>query len=134
MKVALVASIKGGPGKITVGANLGAFCAYAGIHTLLIDLDNRPSLSSFYNLSYEALGGTYQLITFNGAQRKDASGSPGDSDGIWNWSKTWSTGCIPDDDSARKWRVVLVAIGSREACIHLVVHHRCSNCWGPVEF
>ena len=62
MKVAAVVSTKGGPGKTTVGANLGAFCADAGIRTLLIDLE---SLSSFYNLSHEAPGGTYQLITSN---------------------------------------------------------------------
>lgn len=65
MKVAAVVSTKGGPGKTTVGANLGAFCADAGVRTLLIDLDNQPSLSSFYNLSHEAPGGTYQLITSN---------------------------------------------------------------------
>jgi cellulose biosynthesis protein BcsQ len=46
MKVAAVVSTKGGPGKTTVGVNLGAFCADAGIRTLLIDLDNQPSLSS----------------------------------------------------------------------------------------
>jgi chromosome partitioning related protein ParA len=61
MKVAAVVSTKGGPGKTTVGANLGASCADAGVRTLLIDLDNQPSLSSFYNLSHEAPGGTYQL-------------------------------------------------------------------------
>lgn len=65
MKVVAVVSTKGGPGKTTVGANLGAFCADAGVRTLLIDLDNQPSLSSFYNLSHEAPGGTYQLITSN---------------------------------------------------------------------
>jgi chromosome partitioning related protein ParA len=56
MKVAAVVSTKGGPGKATVGANLGAFCADAGVRTLLIDLDNQPSLSSFYNLAYDAPG------------------------------------------------------------------------------
>lgn len=57
MKVAAVVSTKGGPGKTTVGVNLGAFCADAGIRTLLIDLDNQLSLSSFYALSHEALDG-----------------------------------------------------------------------------
>lgn len=33
MKVAAVVSTKGGPGKTTVGANLGAFCADAGLRT-----------------------------------------------------------------------------------------------------
>ncbi len=65
MKVTAVVSTKGGPGKTTVGVNLGAFCADAGIRTLLIDLDNQPSLSSFYALSHEAPGGTYQLIANN---------------------------------------------------------------------
>ena len=46
MKVTAVVSTKGGPGKTTVGVNLGAFCADAGIRTLLIDLDNQLSLSS----------------------------------------------------------------------------------------
>ena len=58
MKVAAVVSTKGGPGKTTVGANLGAFCADAGVRTLLIDLDNQPSLTSFYNLAHEAPGDT----------------------------------------------------------------------------
>lgn len=65
MKIAAIVSTKGGPGKTTVGANLGAFCADAGLRTLLIDLDNQPSLSSFYALSHEALGGTSQLIANN---------------------------------------------------------------------
>ncbi|OHW40804.1 hypothetical protein BHC62_14430 [Pseudomonas sp. 06C 126] len=65
MKIAAIVSTKGGPGKTTVGANLGAFCADAGLRTLLIDLDNQPSLSSFYALSHEAPGGTYQLIANN---------------------------------------------------------------------
>lgn len=65
MKIAAVVSTRGGPGKTTVGANLGAFCADAGLRTLLIDLDNQPSLSSFYALSHEATGGTYQLIANN---------------------------------------------------------------------
>ncbi|AZF06441.1 ParA family protein [Pseudomonas sp. R5-89-07] len=65
MKVTAVVSTKDGPGKTTVGVNLDAFCADAGVRTLLIDLDNQPSLSSFYNLSHEAPVGTYQLITSN---------------------------------------------------------------------
>lgn len=65
MKIAAIVSTKGGPGKTTVGANLCAFCADAGLRTLLIDFDNQPSLSSFYALSHEAPGGTYQLIANN---------------------------------------------------------------------
>jgi len=65
MKIASVLSTKGGPGKTTVTANLGAFCADSNIRTLLIDLDTQPSLSSFYSLDSEAPGGTYQLISQN---------------------------------------------------------------------
>ncbi|MGV8919323.1 MAG: ParA family protein [Pseudomonas sp.] len=65
MKIAAVVSTKGGPGKTTVSANLGAFCADANIRTLLIDLDTQPSLSSFYRIEHEAFGGTYQLIAQN---------------------------------------------------------------------
>lgn len=36
MKIAAVLSTKGGPGKTTVRASLGAFCADSGLRTLLI--------------------------------------------------------------------------------------------------
>lgn len=65
MKIATVVSTKGGPGKTTVTANPGAFCADSNLRTLLIDLDTQPSLSSFYRLDHEAPGGTYQLIAKN---------------------------------------------------------------------
>ncbi|RRV04565.1 ParA family protein [Pseudomonas sp. v388] len=65
MKIATIVSTKGGPGKTTVTANLGAFCADANLKTLLVDLDTQPSLSSFYRLDHEAPGGTYQLIAQN---------------------------------------------------------------------
>jgi chromosome partitioning related protein ParA len=65
MKIASVISTKGGPGKTTVTANLGAFCAEANLRTLLVDLDTQPSLSSFYRLEHEAPGGTYELISQN---------------------------------------------------------------------
>jgi len=65
MKIASVISTKGGPGKTTVTANLGAFCADSNLRTLLIDLDTQPSLSSFYRIDNEAPGGTYQLIAQN---------------------------------------------------------------------
>jgi chromosome partitioning related protein ParA len=53
VKSASVISTKGGPGKTTVTANPGAFCADSNIRTLLIDLDTQPSLSSFYRISDE---------------------------------------------------------------------------------
>jgi chromosome partitioning related protein ParA len=65
MKIASVISTKGGPGKTTVTANLGAFCAESNLRTLLVDLDTQPSLSSFYRLEHEAPGGTYELIAQN---------------------------------------------------------------------
>lgn len=65
MKTVSIVSTKGGPGKTTVTANLGAFCADSNIRTLLIDLDTQPSLSSFYRLDHEAPGGTFELIAHN---------------------------------------------------------------------
>lgn len=66
MKIASVVSTKGGTGKTTSAANLGAFCADAGLRTLLLDLDPvQPSLSSFYSISDEAQGGIYDLLAFN---------------------------------------------------------------------
>lgn len=65
MKIASIVSTKGGPGKTTVTANLGAFCADSNLRTLLIDLDTQPSLSSFYRLEHEAPGGTFELIAHN---------------------------------------------------------------------
>ena len=66
MKIASVISTKGGTGKTTSSANIGAFCADAGLRTLLIDLDPvQPSLSSYYQLVKEAQGGIYDLLAFN---------------------------------------------------------------------
>ncbi len=48
MKVAAVVSTKGGPGKTTVGANLGAFCADACHWTLLIVNNEMPPRSAFF--------------------------------------------------------------------------------------
>jgi CO dehydrogenase nickel-insertion accessory protein CooC1 len=73
MKIASVLSTKGGSGKTTATANLGAFCADSNIRTLLIDLDTQPSLSSFYRLESEAPGGTYQLISQNAAKASSLS-------------------------------------------------------------
>jgi len=58
-------STKGGVGKSTTAANLGAFCADAGKRVLLIDLDAQPTLSSYYRLEYEAPGGIYELVGAN---------------------------------------------------------------------
>lgn len=65
-KIVAIGSGKGGVGKTTTAANLGAACADAGIRTLLIDLDPaQPSLSSYYTLGHEAPGGIYDLLTFS---------------------------------------------------------------------
>lgn len=65
MQVLSVISTKGGVGKTTVAANLGAFIADAGLRILLIDLDIQPTLSSYYQLSHIATSGIYGLISTN---------------------------------------------------------------------
>ena len=52
MQVVSIISTKGGVGKTTVAANLGAFIADAGLRVLLLDLDMQPTLSSYYCLLY----------------------------------------------------------------------------------
>ena len=52
LKTTSAISTKGGTGKTTKCANLGAFCADAGLRTLLIDLGPvQPSLSSYFDLT-----------------------------------------------------------------------------------
>ena len=46
-----VISTKGGVGKTTLTANLGALLADMGMRVLMIDADVQPSLSKFYPLS-----------------------------------------------------------------------------------
>ncbi|HHG5367051.1 TPA: ParA family protein [Pseudomonas aeruginosa] len=65
MQVISVISTKGGVGKTTVAANLGAFLADAGLRVLLLDLDMQPTLSSYYELTHRAPGGIYELLAFN---------------------------------------------------------------------
>lgn len=65
MQVISVISTKGGVGKTTVAANLGAFIADAGLRVLLLDLDMQPTLSSYYELRHRAPGGIYELLAFN---------------------------------------------------------------------
>ena len=65
MKVTTIIATKGGIGKTTTGANLGAISADAGLRTLLIDADPQPSVSSFFQLEYEAPCGFYELIAQN---------------------------------------------------------------------
>lgn len=65
MLVTSIISTKGGVGKTTITANIGAFLADAGLRVLLIDLDIQPTLSSYYKLSQTADCGIYELIAFN---------------------------------------------------------------------
>jgi CO dehydrogenase nickel-insertion accessory protein CooC1 len=46
-----IASTKGGVGKTTLTANLGALLADMGLRVLLIDADVQPSLSKYFPLS-----------------------------------------------------------------------------------
>ncbi|WP_223510757.1 MULTISPECIES: ParA family protein [unclassified Pseudomonas] len=65
MRVVSVVSTKGGVGKTTVAANLGGLLADAGLRVLLLDLDNQPTLSSYYALSQRAGAGAYEFIALN---------------------------------------------------------------------
>lgn len=65
MRVVSVVSTKGGVGKTTVAANLGGLLADSGLRVLLLDLDNQPTLSSYYALSYAAPAGVYELLALN---------------------------------------------------------------------
>jgi len=46
-----IASTKGGVGKTTLTANLGALLADMGLRALLVDADVQPSLSKYFPLS-----------------------------------------------------------------------------------
>ncbi|WGL64930.1 ParA family protein [Pseudomonas sp. CW003PS] len=66
MQVTATLSTKGGTGKTTGSSNLGALSADAGLRTLLIDLDtSQPTLSSYFELTYTAPGGVYDLLVHN---------------------------------------------------------------------
>ena len=45
-----VVSTKGGVGKTTLSANLGALLADLGVRVLLIDADVQPSLTRYYKI------------------------------------------------------------------------------------
>ena len=65
MQVVSIISTKGGVGKTTIAANLGAFIADAGLRVLLLDLDMQPTLSSYYELTHRASEGIYELLASN---------------------------------------------------------------------
>lgn len=60
-----ITSTKGGVGKTTVTANLGAYLADLGYRVLLIDADIQPTLSSYFPVAADqmASGGLTELIT-----------------------------------------------------------------------
>ncbi|OOS00844.1 chromosome partitioning protein ParA [Haemophilus paracuniculus] len=60
--IVTVMSTKGGVTKSTNVANIGAFCADHGIHTLMIDTDTQPTLSSYYHLKHQSPYGIYELF------------------------------------------------------------------------
>lgn len=57
-----VASTKGGVGKTSLAANLGALLADLGIRVLLIDADPQPTLSTYYAIKKTAPFGLTKLI------------------------------------------------------------------------
>lgn len=54
---------KGGVGKTTLLANLGGLLADMGARTLLVDADPQPSLSKYFDISYEAPQGLVEVVT-----------------------------------------------------------------------
>jgi chromosome partitioning related protein ParA len=58
-----ITSTKGGVGKTTLSANLGAILADLGQRVLLVDADVQPTLSSYYPLEQRSRNGLSHLIT-----------------------------------------------------------------------
>jgi chromosome partitioning related protein ParA len=57
-----VVSTKGGVGKTTLTANLGALLSDLGYRVLLVDADPQPTLSSYFRIRQLASGGITQLL------------------------------------------------------------------------
>ena len=57
-----VVSTKGGVGKTTLAANLGAILTDFGLRVLLIDTDPQASLSKYFELKTEAELGLVEMI------------------------------------------------------------------------
>lgn len=60
--IATVCSSKGGVGKTTLTANLGALLSDLNLKVLLVDADKQPSLSSFYPIKTKAPNGFVSLL------------------------------------------------------------------------
>lgn len=61
-----VTSTKGGVGKTTLAANLGALLADLGLNVLLVDADVQPSLSRYFDLAERAPQGLTALVKSGG--------------------------------------------------------------------
>ena len=84
IKIAIV-STKGGVGKTTLAANLGALLADMGLRVLLIDADEKPSLSKYFPLRRRAENGlthviTKGVVTFDAISEIDLPALPGSLD------------------------------------------------------
>lgn len=58
-----IVSTKGGVGKTTLAANLGALFADMGLRVLLVDADIQPSLSKYFKMRHESDYGLTKVIT-----------------------------------------------------------------------
>lgn len=67
-----VTSTKGGVGKTTVAANLGAGLAQFGMRVLLVDADVQPSLSKYFPIKTRAPQGLTAVITRGGSIQPDS--------------------------------------------------------------
>ena len=78
--IATICSSKGGVGKTTLTANLGALLSDMGMRVLIIDADKQPSLSSYYPITERSSDGFTSLtVTFTGAN----------SSAGWNFDIDW---------------------------------------------
>lgn len=62
IRIAII-STKGGVGKTTLTANLGALLADLGLRVLMIDADAQPSLSKYFRLKHRASVGLTHVVT-----------------------------------------------------------------------
>jgi len=91
--IATVCSPKGGVGKTTLAANLGALISDLGLKVLLVDADKQPSLSSFFPLEKRAPNGFVSLLLENNTKTSISKSSCGfdiiinddNEDSLSNW-------------------------------------------------
>ena len=67
-RIVTVCSSKGGVGKTTLTANVGALLADLGLRVLLVDADLQPSLSSYYAIETRAEDGLTSLVRENNTE------------------------------------------------------------------